>query len=77
MKKIRQYAIVRINKKTEQCFEKKKYNKGPPKWMTELPIYLGEIPNMPGHGVLLSRLDNKIYAGYHIDYFEEVPEDET
>jgi hypothetical protein len=48
-------------------------------------LYLGEIKNMRGHGVFASRngsgydrspFDN-IHYGWHIDSFEEVPEDES
>lgn len=39
-------------------------------------IYLGEIPNMLGHGVFISCYDSKIYTGMHLETFEEIPEDE-
>lgn len=28
-------------------------------------IYLGEIPNMPGHCVVVGHDDGRIYSGYH------------
>jgi len=39
-------------------------------------IYLGEIPNMPGHGVFAGG-SGKIHIGYHIDEFVELTEDEV
>lgn len=43
----------------------------------DLPmIYLGEIYNMPGHGIFVGR-SGKCYFGYHIDNFRELKEDEV
>ena len=39
-------------------------------------LYLGEIPNMPGHCVVI-RKDGVVVWALHEDEFEEVPEDET
>lgn len=39
--------------------------------------YLGEIPNMLGHGIFIGRDTGKIHAGFHTERFEEVPEDEV
>jgi len=41
-------------------------------------VYLGEIPNMPGHCIVMSfeRYDHAIYTGYHTDNFVELTEDE-
>ena len=36
-------------------------------------IYLGEIPNMPEHGVFAGHRSGRVYSGYHIEQFEEVP----
>jgi hypothetical protein len=41
-------------------------------------IYLGEIANMPEHGVFAGHRSGRVYSGYHINQFEEVevpPED--
>ena len=32
-------------------------------------IYLGEIPNMGGHCVVVGHESGKIYSGYHIENF--------
>ena len=37
-------------------------------------IYLGEIPNMPGHCVVAGHESGKIYSGYHIDNFKLSPD---
>ena len=39
-------------------------------------IYLGEIPNMPGH-VVVAGNNGRIYYGFHDDDFEELTEDEV
>jgi hypothetical protein len=40
-------------------------------------IFLGEIPNMPGHCVVADHPSGKIYSGYHTDHFIELRKDET
>jgi hypothetical protein len=44
----------------------------------DLPlIFLGEIPNMPEHGVFVGQRSGKIYSGFHISQFAELTKDET
>lgn len=40
-------------------------------------IFLGEIPNMPGHCVVIEYNKGKIYSGYHTSNFIELSEEET
>jgi hypothetical protein len=40
-------------------------------------IFLGEIPNMPGHCVIAEKMSGKIHAGYHTESFIELTSDET
>lgn len=40
-------------------------------------VFLGEIPNMRGHGVYVERETGKILVGYHITRFRELTDDET
>jgi len=40
-------------------------------------IYLGEIPNMPEHGVFAGHRSGRVYSGHHIEQFEEVPSEEV
>jgi len=40
-------------------------------------IFLGEIPNMPGHCIVLDPSTHEIYDGYHTDDFKEYKEDEV
>jgi hypothetical protein len=35
-------------------------------------IFIGEIPNMPGHCVLADHQTGKLYSGYHTDNFVEL-----
>jgi hypothetical protein len=47
-------------------------------FFSDLPlVYLGEIPNMRGHGVFIGFKSGKTYSGFHIDQFRELTEDET
>lgn len=42
----------------------------------DLPlVFLGEIPNMPEHGVFVGYRSGRVYAGFHIRHFEEVAAD--
>jgi hypothetical protein len=40
-------------------------------------VYLGAIPNMPGHCVVADAETGQLFTGYHIENFEEIPEDEV
>lgn len=40
-------------------------------------IYFGEIPNMPGHCVVMGSTTGDFYVGYHIENFVELTEDEV
>jgi hypothetical protein len=39
-------------------------------------VFIGEIPNMPGHGVFAGG-SGKMHIGYHINEFVELTEDEV
>ena len=39
-------------------------------------VYLGEIPNMRGHCVVINHRTGRIHSGFHIENFVEVTEDE-
>jgi hypothetical protein len=43
----------------------------------EAYVFLGEIPNMPGHCVVAERVGGRIYAGYHTENFTELSNDEV
>jgi hypothetical protein len=75
VKKIRPYALVRYDFETmsERCEE----------WVEEMPfrkkgkyIFLGEILQMPGHGIFVDIRDGHMYAGYHMDEFIELTDEE-
>jgi hypothetical protein len=40
-------------------------------------IFLGEIPNMPEHGVFAGHKSGRVYSGYHIAQFEELPPEDV
>lgn len=44
----------------------------------DLPlVYLGEIANMPEHGLFVGTRTGKVYSGYHIHNFRELTDDEV
>jgi hypothetical protein len=63
---MRQYSLIRFNGAKEYPFQKK-----------SVYVYFGEIPNMLGHCIVMDKETNQFYVGYHIENFEEIPEDET
>ncbi|VTR96751.1 unnamed protein product [Gemmata massiliana] len=40
-------------------------------------VFFGEIPNMPGHCVVVDHRSGRVYSGYHTEHFAEIPEDES
>ena len=40
-------------------------------------IFLGEIPNMPGHCIVVGVKSGRIYSGYHTENFVELSADEV
>jgi len=40
-------------------------------------LFMGQIPNMPGHCVVMGLKTNKIYSGVHTERFIELTEEET
>lgn len=40
-------------------------------------IFLGEIPNMEGHCIVIDNATGKFYSGYHTENFRELTDDET
>lgn len=40
-------------------------------------LFLGEIPNMPGHCAVAEVKSGKVQVGYHTSRFVEIPEDQT
>ena len=43
----------------------------------EAYVFMGEIPNMPGHCVVVAQKSGKIHAGYHTELFVELSSEET
>ena len=39
-------------------------------------VFLGEIPNMPGHSIVADQQSGRIYSGYHTDHFIELKKGE-
>jgi len=40
-------------------------------------IFLGEIPNMPGHCVVIGAKSGRVYSGYHTGNFVELSDDDV
>ena len=75
MNKIRQYAFVKFDQATcpegvyEQYYKETFGNKS--------FIFLGEVPNVPGHCILADLESGKVVGIYHTDNFREATEDEV
>ncbi|OQW74073.1 MAG: hypothetical protein BVN35_10885 [Proteobacteria bacterium ST_bin11] len=47
-------------------------------FINDMPlVFLGEIPNMPEHGVFAGHRSGQIYSGYHIFRFVELSDKEV
>lgn len=40
-------------------------------------VFLGVIPNIPGHCVVTDHRTGRVYSGYHTENFVEIPEDDA
>ena len=69
----RQYAFCKFNNKKFA----KKYDYPSEFQEGEALIFLGEIPNMPGHCVVIAHRSGKIYSCYHTDHFIEMTDEEV
>lgn len=68
MNKLREKTLVTVKKEVE-------INEYP--FCNDLPlVYLGEIANMPEHGIFIGK-SGKCYFGYHIWNFRELSENEV
>ena len=68
----RQYSLIRLRDWYKEFVKENNHPIGKP----EVFIYFGEIPNMLGHCVVMDHSSGKFFSGYHIENFEEIPEDE-
>ena len=68
----RQHALVRLAKEHKNWLESN--DKSSPLLSHEVFVYLGEIPNMRGHCIVVGHPHGAVMSGYHVDNFEEVPE---
>jgi hypothetical protein len=72
-KRPRQLSLVRLRKKFSQSPSAKQLP-----FLDDMPlVFLGEIPNMPEHGVFAGHRTGKIYSGFHIEQFVELSESEV
>ncbi len=69
----RKLSLVKLKKKwaNDPAVKKAPFFKDQPL------IFLGEIPNMPKHGVFAGHNSGKIYSGVHISQFAELSEDDV
>jgi hypothetical protein len=68
----RKLSIVKLKKKwaIEPALQSAPFFKDMPL------VYLGEIPNMPEHGVFVGHQSGRVYSGLHISQFTELTENE-
>jgi hypothetical protein len=74
--KPRRLALVKFRPPAEPALGNSKKIRYPFK-EDEAYVFLGEIPNMPGHCVVAERIGGKLYAGYHSQLFTELSDDEV
>lgn len=43
--------------------------------LTEVYVFIGEIPGMPGHGIIAER-NGRMHTGYHVDNFVALTQEE-
>lgn len=58
-----------------KCYPEQYWNQYPELEEGKLYLYLGEIPNMPGHCVVVEPNTNKFHVGYHTVLFTEMKDD--
>ncbi len=69
----RKLSLVKLKKK----WAAEPTSKGLP-FIDDMPlIFLGEIPNMPEHGVFAGHQSGRIYSGLHIFQFVELSKNEV
>ncbi len=73
-KQPRQNALVKLEEEYAKFL--KSSESDIPLIQEEVFIFLGEIPNMPGHCVVAGHKSGRIYSGYHVENFLELTEDE-
>lgn len=68
----RQLTLVKLKSAWGSTAESNKFP-----FINDMPlVFLGEIQNMPEHGVFAGHASGRIYSGFHIEYFIELSEDE-
>lgn len=74
----RQYSLIKLDPEWLTKPNLKTYGEtylktfGPPPY-----VFFGDIPNMPGHCIIMSRDSGKFFVGYHSDNFVELSGDEV
>jgi hypothetical protein len=72
MKKLRQYSLVKAQESSDPNWEAVSDSKP-----TDIFIFFGEIPNMPGHCIVLNQRTQKYLIGFHTERFVELTKEET
>jgi diadenosine tetraphosphate (Ap4A) HIT family hydrolase len=74
MRKIsRKLSLVRFNAERLPLAVRRKY----PFRARRTYVFLGEMPNMPGHCVVIEHPSGKVFSGYHTENFVELPDTEV
>ncbi len=72
MRNIKINSLVKFNYENIPAEFLEKY----PFEKNDVYVFLGEISNMPGHGIFIDYQTGQIFCGYHIEYFTEINKDE-
>lgn len=72
-KKIRSMSLVKFDWDKMPI----EYHKAFPFSQHDVFVYLGEIKQMPGHGVFINTRSSQVYCCYHTDEFIELTNEEV
>lgn len=73
MTEFKQYALIYFNYNDMSDVDCKHYPFKPHE-DGGLYVYLGEIPQMPGHIIVADYYNGRLYCGYHAEDFIEISE---
>ncbi len=69
----RQYSLVKFDYDSMPV----EYHKSYPFIKDQSYVFFGDIPNMPGHCVVVNAKTGQVHSCYHTDNFIELTEDEV
>lgn len=72
----RRLSLVRLTSTCREWFRRSSRTENP-LLREDAFVFLGEIPNMPAHCVVLGSKSGQLLSGFHTENFEEIPQEEA